>query len=172
MKMENLNLFNRQKSIVCKNLNFTNQNDSIEKAIEFEKTEEQIYAGIDKTIQLKEQQVENLNEKMSNLQKQIGTEPDSTNTYWGGNRDEELYEAYKLDYSVISCGNKLYSSNNETTKTEKNIEDVKQEYNNIANKRMQCKSRIEELKLIQRNIDAKGKRKHKLTDYDLKNYGL
>jgi hypothetical protein len=141
--------------------------DNIEKALEFEKTGKEIAEALQNRINSVTAKIEEKKTQQAELVKEIGSEPDTEDTYWGGNEDKNpKYKRYA--YPNKSNGiEKIVEANSID-----DIENKKSKYNDLCWNINNLISRLNDYERLVRNLNASSKKKFKLSEYELSNYGF
>lgn len=162
----------RQQNIIGSNLE-----PEIKKSLEFIKTEKEIYDALQGKKKALEIEEESLKKEMSSLKGLIGTEPEEDASYYmyKEGKDESVpYKRYSIDWNKMSSSNEVsltnFSVQNKVKQDDTNT--LKQKYNDACYKRFRMEEQEEKIELLIKNLNPKAKREHKLSEYELTNYGF
>jgi len=144
------------------------KSQEIEKALEFEKTGTEIATALKIRIDIIKNKIKYDIEKQSELIKEIGSEPDVEDRGWGGEEEiDEKYKRYAYSYSDSKI-NEISVTPNDTD----GIDKKKMKYNDLCWSLQGKKSKLRDYERLVKNLNASGKKKYKLSEYELSNYGF
>lgn len=164
----------RQRNIIAGNLNPENK---IEKALEFIKTEKEIHDALVEKLKQIEIEEQAIKKEMETLKTLIGSDPDEDATYYmyiGGKGKSIPYKRYSINYDGMKSSNEISLTNfNVTNKVKQtDSETLKRKYNDACYRYYSLEETEHKLENIKDNLNPKAKREHKLSEYELSQYGF
>ena len=147
---------------------------NLKKALEFSRTEGEIFNSLDNKIQRLADSQMQIEKEKSEIVSTLAVKPDSKRKYWRNNYDgvdnQFYYPVYKCSYDGEEkvCFSEMCLVDN----IGENIELLKNRYNDISRNYFNLEDKIIELKRMINNLSKDSKKKINLNMYELEQFGF